>query len=71
MRETTFTIAGMHCDGCAENIQDLLESQDGVRMATVSLREKRACVLYDDQAIEEESVVAIIEKPSFRVVDRR
>lgn len=71
MRTTTLTITGMHCDGCAETIQTLLQGQNGVRMATVSFRDKEARVLYDEQSIAEEHVVAVIQKPGFRVVGRR
>lgn len=71
MKTTIFTITGMHCDGCAETIQHLLQKQDGVRMATVSFRDKEARVLYDEQGIAEEVVVEVIQKPGFRVMNTR
>ena len=67
MKTTTLTIDGMHCDGCAENVQSLLESQQGVRMATVSFRNKEARVLHDAQLVPETQVAALIEKAGFRV----
>jgi len=39
-------------------------------MVSVSLTEHQARVLYDPQAVDEEQLVAIIQKPSFRVVGR-
>ena len=35
MKTATFTIVGMHCDGCASTIKALLDRQPGVQMATV------------------------------------
>ena len=70
MKTTTFIVAGMHCDGCAETIQSLLHGEDGVRMATVSFKDKEARLLYDEQSISEEAIVAVIQKSGFRVVGR-
>ena len=67
MKTATFTIEGMHCDGCASTIKALLDRQAGVQMATVSFAERQARVLYDPNAIDEDRLVAAIEKPGFRV----
>lgn len=71
MKTATFAIEGMHCDGCASTIKTVLEREPGVRMAAVSFAEGRARVLYDPQATAEHRLVAIIEKPGFRVVKRQ
>ena len=67
MKTATFTIEGMHCDGCASTIKTLLDRQPGVQMATVSFAERRARILYDPNATDEDRLVAAIEKPGFRV----
>jgi copper chaperone CopZ len=67
MKTATFTIEGMHCDGCASTIKTLIERQPGVQIATVSFAERQARVLYDPSAIDEDRLVAAIEKPGFRV----
>ena len=67
MKTATFTIEGMHCDGCASTIKALLDRQPGVQMATVSFAERQARILYDPNAIDEDRLVAAIEKPGFRV----
>jgi copper chaperone CopZ len=67
MKTGTFTIQGMHCDGCASTIKSLIERQPGVQMATVSFAERQARILYDPAATDEERLVAAIEKPGFRV----
>ena len=70
MRTTTFKIEGMRCDGCADTIKDLLTVQPGVRAASVSLKDGEARVLYDPQAVAEDQLTVLIEKPGFRVLGR-
>ena len=70
MKTTIFIIEGMNCDGCAETIQSLIEKEPGVRMASVSFNDRAARVLYDPQAIQEARLIALIQKPGFRVIDR-
>ena len=67
MKTATFTIEGMHCDGCASTIKALLDRQPGVQMATVSFASRQARILYDPTATDEPRLVAAIEKPGFRV----
>lgn len=71
MKAATFTIEGMHCDGCATTIKTLVEKQPGVQMAAVSFSEGQVRILYDPQAIGEDGLVAAIEKPGFRVIGRQ
>jgi copper chaperone CopZ len=68
MKTATFTIEGMHCDGCASTIKALIECQPGVQMATVTFANRQARILYDSTGIDEPRLVAAIEKPGFRVV---
>ena len=70
MKTAVFRIEGMNCDACANTIKNLVEKEPGVRKASVSFPEQQARVLYDPQAIQEDRLVAAIQKPGFRVVDR-
>ena len=63
----TFKIEGMHCDGCAKNIQSLLERKAGVQKALASFDKAEARILYDSSAINEEQLVALIENSGYRV----
>ena len=67
MKTATFTIEGMHCDGCASTIKALLDRQPGVRMTTVSFADRQTRILYDPNATDEDRLAAAIEKPGFRV----
>jgi len=70
MNTVTFKIEGMHCDGCATNIQSLLERNAGVQKARASFKDGEARILYDSAAITEEQLVAVIEKSGYRVASR-
>jgi copper chaperone len=70
MKTTIFKIEGMNCDACANTIKGLVEKEPGVRMASVSFRERLARVLYDPQSVQEDRLVDTIQKPGFRVVGR-
>lgn len=68
MKASTFRIEGMHCDGCAETIKALLERQPGVSGVTVSFQDGQTRVLYDPRTTDEAHLIAIIQKPGYRVV---
>jgi copper chaperone CopZ len=68
MKTAVFKIEGMHCDGCANTVESLVQREPGVRIVSVSFAEGQARVLYDPQAVGEERLVATIQKPGFRVV---
>jgi copper chaperone CopZ len=70
MKTTTFKIEGMNCDACANTIKSLVEKESGVRMASVSFSERQARVLYDPNAVREDDLVEVIQRPGFRVVAR-
>jgi len=71
MKTVTFLIEGMNCDGCAETLKVLIERQPGVRKAEISFGERQARVLYDPQAVGEERLIELIQKPGFRVLGNR
>lgn len=70
MNTVTFKVEGMHCGGCAQIIQALLERSAGVQKAAASFDDGEARVLYDSRAVTEEQLVAVIEKAGFRVAAR-
>ena len=70
MKTVTFKIEGMHCDGCAQNIQSLLERNAGVRKAVASFAEGETRILYDSSLISEDQLIAIIENSGYRVANQ-
>ena len=70
MNTVTIKIEGMHCDGCAANIQSLLERNAGVQKAVASFKEGEARILYDSDAVTEEQLAGIIENSGYQVPNR-
>ena len=70
MNTVTFKIEGMHCDGCAKNIQSLLECKAGVQKAVASFDQAEARILYDSSAVSEDQLVATIENSGYHVASR-
>lgn len=67
MKAITLSIEGMHCTGCAETIHRVVSAQPGVRSSEVSFTERRARLLYDPRAIDEQSLVNAIRRLGFGV----
>jgi copper chaperone len=70
MKTVTFKVEGMHCDGCAKNIQSLLERDAGVQKALAAFDKAEARILYDSSSVSEDQLVALIENSGFRVTSR-
>lgn len=66
VKSAIFEIEGMNCDVCATTIKSPLEKEAGVEMASVSFGDGRA----RPRSIDEERIVAVIQKPGFCVVGR-
>lgn len=67
MNRTTFTIGGMHCDGCARRIKSLLLREPGVREARVSFPGGLAEVRYNPHVMTETRLIEMIEDAGFAV----
>jgi copper chaperone CopZ len=70
MNTIKFKVEGMHCDGCAQIIQSLLEKKTGVHAANVSFNDGETRILYDTHAIAEDQLVEAIKKAGYRVVGK-
>lgn len=71
MKSTTFTIDGLRCSACAEKVKQLVEKAPGVSAVSVSLDDRQARILYEPTTVTEDALAARIEKPGYRVVERR
>ena len=61
MRESEFHIKGMHCDSCAVDIKETLETTAGVFRADVTFNGKTANVAYDDAVVQEKTLIKKIQ----------
>ena len=69
MITATFRIEGMHCDGCADRIRGVLETEPGVRSVSVSFATGEARVAYNSHAVGEKRLVEVIERAGFSVLN--
>ena len=56
-----FHIKGMHCDSCAADIKETLEETAGVRQADVTFNGKTAVVEFDDQVVQQSTLIKKIQ----------
>lgn len=61
MRESEFHIKGMHCESCAVDIKETLETTAGVFRADVTFNGKTANVAYDDEVVQEKTLIKKIQ----------
>ncbi len=67
MKTLTFSIDGMHCEGCAETVRVLLSREPGVKAVEVSHAPGQARVLFDPAMLSGEQLTKIIERPGYQV----
>ncbi|MDF2682787.1 MAG: copper-translocating P-type ATPase [Brevibacillus sp.] len=65
MRQT-YQVTGMTCAACASRIEKILTKTNGVIEVQVSLTTNKARVAYDDQQIDDEAIIARIEKLGYQ-----
>ena len=59
--KSEFHIKGMHCESCAVEIKETLETTAGVRTADVTFNGKTANVEYDDAVVQRETLIKKIQ----------
>ncbi len=65
---TVLSVAGMTCQACAVGIENALESTDGILDARVIYETKTATVVFDEQVVSKEQIVAVINNTGFKAV---
>ena len=68
-KQTMVTIGGMSCTGCANTIQEALESKEGVIGATADLDNDTVSVIYDPQYISTDDFKQVVEGAGYDFVD--
>lgn len=71
MKNAVFKVHGMHCDGCAQIVQSVLERREGVQTCAVSFADGTARVLFDPVRVDESQLQAAIEKAGYQVESPR
>lgn len=60
-----FLIQGMSCAACSARLEKVLSRQDGVLRANVNLSSNRARVIYDENVISRDDILAVISRAGF------
>ena len=63
--EAAYQIRGMVCQGCADTVQEVIASLEGVRSVTVSLEEHRADVVWEGAA-QDQALIEAVREAGFR-----
>jgi Cu+-exporting ATPase len=64
--KTEFNIEGMTCDSCAADIKETLEETAGVREADVTLKRKTAIVEFDEQTVQQSTIIKKIQDLGYK-----
>ena len=59
--KSEFHIKGMHCESCAVEIKETLETTAGVSSADVTFNGKTAVIEYDDAVVQRETIIKKIQ----------
>lgn len=65
MQTTTLIIHGMHCKGCEQIVQHVIEQQTGVKGCAVSLDTKQARIAHDADQVSLEALVKALQDAGY------
>lgn len=63
MSERSFTVSGIHCGGCAGNIESGLQRLDGVRRVSADPDTQVVRVRFDEQRLDADAVATRLGFP--------
>lgn len=70
-KQSIINIGGMGCAGCANTVQEALESKEGVTEAFVDLESDTASVTYNPNAVSTDDLKKAIEEAGYDFVSAR
>ncbi|MES1927203.1 heavy-metal-associated domain-containing protein [Salinisphaera sp. T31B1] len=72
MQTATLTIDGMHCQGCVQIVQHVIEQQAGVKGCSVSLDPQQARVAHDADQVSAQTLAKAVQEAGYKatVADR-
>lgn len=66
----TFQIQGMHCDGCAARITNVLERLPGVRKADVSYPDATARIEYEEDTVDHGDLKEAVDEAGYTLKEQ-
>ena len=69
----SFNVEGMYCDyGCVNKIKTVVTALDGVQSCEVDYRQKKMTVIYNDDKLNSENIIASLdEKTTFTTTEMK
>ena len=59
----SFKVEGMHCDfGCVKKVNTVVAALDGVESCEVDFRQKKLTVVYNDEQISSDKIIASLDE---------
>lgn len=68
MRKAVFSVSGMHCASCAQNIESTLKKLNGITSAVVNFATEKATVEFNEAVTNESEIRNAVEQLGYRVV---
>ena len=65
MQTTLLSIDGMHCQGCVQIVQNVIEQQAGVKGASVSLDARQARIAHDANQVSPETLAKAVRDAGY------
>ena len=65
MKKIELKIEGMHCEGCSNRLEKVLNNLEGVSTASVSLEDKKANIEFNEDIINIDNIKEAIEDAGF------
>ena len=65
MKEIILKIEGMHCTGCSNRLEKVLNNSEGIENAKVIFDKAEAIISYNDEKISVEGIKDVIKDAGF------
>ncbi len=68
MIKKTFKVPDMSCSNCAMKLEGLEDTLDGVKEVNASYHRLEMVVVYDENRLTEEQIIAAVKKKGYQAV---
>lgn len=66
--ESTYPVQGLRCSGCADKVQNLLESLEGVKSADVHRETETVTLVYNDDNTDMQEAVTLLDEKGYTLL---
>lgn len=69
LREKSFKISNMVCEGCAEKITSIIKNLPGVKEVKSKVFQKQIKVNYNSEQLKIEDLIIVLEKEGYKAIE--